>query len=168
MHIPKYWAHGGDDLPATSGLPAVLRCWRWSDVSVDDARRLAAASRGAELAAMLQAGTPLDPYLYGDRPMREEIVRRRSIAAAGANVITRNLYGALVLNAERNPCSSTSIVSPPPGPAGRIKALKPTVQEITGRRSRVDGPGPDPDLGARQPNLGLRIYRTCAPACAAW
>jgi hypothetical protein len=151
MHIPKYWAHGGDD------LSAALRCWRWSDVSVDDARRRAEA-RGAELAAMLHAGTPLDRYLYGDRPMREQIIQS-FVDGSGATIITRNLYGSLVLNTERTMFIDIDFPTAAKSGIGLLGRLF--------KRSAAEDPesaalGQLEEWAARHRDLGMRVYRTYA------
>lgn len=86
MHFPKFWARG------ESGTAV---CWRWSDTSPADAQQQATA-RAAELATLLASGRKPDRYGYTDRPMREEIVEQHPGMA-----ITRNAYGALVLNTDR-------------------------------------------------------------------
>jgi hypothetical protein len=87
MHFPKFWARGEHDS---------ARVWRWSDVSVEDAQRQADA-RAIELAKIFaEQGRRFDKYSYGSRPLREEIVQQ-----SDGVVISRNLYGALVLNAAR-------------------------------------------------------------------
>src|SRR5690348_9467468 len=70
-------------------------CWRWSDVSIADAEQKADA-RAKELEQLLASGRKPDRYGYANRPMREEIVEQHPGMA-----ITRNAYGALVLNTER-------------------------------------------------------------------
>ena len=70
--------------------------WRWSDVSLADAQEQA-TKRAHELAEIFASGKRLDRYSYGDRPVREEIIQTLSEDA----VVTRNVYGALVLNAAR-------------------------------------------------------------------
>jgi hypothetical protein len=74
-----------------------VSCWQWSDVSQEDAQR-AADAHAVGLARKLAAGVMLDRYSYGERPLREEIVQRMENDAA---VVTRNLYGALILNASK-------------------------------------------------------------------
>lgn len=86
MHFPRFWAKGTSD-------GAI--CWRWSDTSQADAQQQA-DRRAGELAALLASGQRLDRYSYGDRPLREEILEQQPGVA-----ITRNLYGAVVLNAAR-------------------------------------------------------------------
>jgi hypothetical protein len=87
MHFPKFWARGEHES---------VSVWRWSDSSLEDAQQQASA-RAIELAKMFaEQGRRFDRYSYGSRPLREEIVQ------TGAElVVSRNLYGALVLNASR-------------------------------------------------------------------
>lgn len=87
MHFPKYWAKG------TASRATV---WRWSDDSLADAQEKARV-RAQALAALFASGKQLDRYSYGDRPIREEIVQSLSSDA----VMTRNMYGALVINAAK-------------------------------------------------------------------
>jgi hypothetical protein len=92
VHFPKYWARGEASVGSSSAS-----CWRWSDISEDDARQQA-TQRAGELATLFASGRHhLDRYSYGDRPAREEIIETLGNGA----VVTRNVYGALVLNAAR-------------------------------------------------------------------
>jgi len=89
---------------------------------------------------------PLNHYGYSDRPLREEIVQ--SIAGPSgemAAVITRNLYGALVLNTSR---------------AMFIDVDFPQRQESDAREESALNK--IHDWLAARPNIGLRVYRTCA------
>ncbi len=67
--------------------------WRWSDISVADAQRDADA-RALELDRLFASGQRLDRYGYSDRPVREEVLEQHPDLA-----ITRNVYGAQILNA---------------------------------------------------------------------
>src|SRR5437762_1061454 len=98
MKIPQFWARS----TRASGAPGrVVACCEWSDLSVEDARRRAEA-RAIELSVKLRDGVPLNRYLYGDRPLREEIVRAiKDGAGEDVAIITRNVYGALILNTRR-------------------------------------------------------------------
>jgi len=91
MHIPRYWARSDAPVPASS--------WRWSDISVEDALRRA-NEQAQKIAKIFASGSVPDQYAYGDRPIREEVVRRVT-GGDGTElaIVTRNLYGALVLNA---------------------------------------------------------------------
>ena len=86
MYFPKFWARG------SAGSAS---CWRWSDESVANAQRDADA-RAAELERLFASGQRLDRYGYSDRPLREEVLEQQPGVA-----ITRNVYGAQILNAER-------------------------------------------------------------------
>ncbi|MBI5301426.1 MAG: hypothetical protein HY868_04755 [Chloroflexi bacterium] len=95
MKIPKYWAQGKYSLDTNESFTA----WRWSDTSYEQAQQLA-NDKAREIALKFQNGQQLDRYSYGRNPLREEIVQ--SIKNANGNeigIVTRNLYGALVLNA---------------------------------------------------------------------
>src|SRR6185437_11448436 len=97
MKIPRFWARSESQSAGRGQPPLAVGCWKWSDVSVEEARRLADA-RALELGRILREGRPLDRYLYGEQPLREEVIRTIQPEVA---VITRNRYGALVLNAAR-------------------------------------------------------------------
>jgi hypothetical protein len=89
MNFPKFWAKG------KSGDFAV---WHWSDWSIHDARSGAQAAAD-RLAAQLAAGQLSNRYGYGDRPMREPVLREmRNAAGEVTSVVTRNSYGCQVLN----------------------------------------------------------------------
>jgi hypothetical protein len=101
MNIPRYWAKSTQSVTSPDGRRLALACWQWSDVSTDHAQQQAAARVG-DVARRVLAGEQLNRYSYGERPLREEIsqvVTNRAGAEIG--VVTRNVYGALVLNAAR-------------------------------------------------------------------
>lgn len=86
MHFPRFWA---------KGRSGAAWCWRWSDASQADAQQQA-DRRAAELEQIIASGTVPNRYTYGDRPLREEILEQQPGVA-----VTRNVYGAVVLNAAR-------------------------------------------------------------------
>ena len=127
MHFPKFWAKGTHDMATV---------WRWSDVSQADAQQQADA-RAVALAKLFAEGGRFDRYSYGTRPLREEIVQTLDASA----VVTRNLYGALVLNASRAMFIDIDLgegVAPGPGLA-RVKTW-----------------------ATKHPELAVRVYRTYA------
>src|SRR5262249_6978779 len=67
MNLPRFWARG------TSGD---YICWRWSDASIEDARSQArdAAQKLAERCAV-RGPSAAQRYGYGDRPLREPVLR---------------------------------------------------------------------------------------------
>lgn len=105
MNVPRYWARSASGIAASGGRPIPTWCWRWSNASIEEAQQKADA-RAIELARLLEAGTPPDHFAYGEQPLREEIVQRIGDDRA---IVTRNLYGALVLNALRAPPASHAL-----------------------------------------------------------
>ena len=90
MHFPRYWALG------TSGE---YSCWQWSDFSVEDAKARAEASAAKLAAARSSSSSRLGRYEYGHRLLREPIVEEFALDEIESRaVVTRNSYGALVLN----------------------------------------------------------------------
>jgi len=101
MKIPKYWAKGIQSTQDSRGRKAAFTCWHWSDESLDQAKQKANA-RAGELAQKLLNNVTLERYPYGDRPLREEILQPiTNQAGQEIAVITRNAYGAKVLNAAK-------------------------------------------------------------------
>ncbi len=101
MKIPKYWAKGQTTVRDERGRELTVACWRWSDVSPAEAVQ-AAEARAREITLRFEAGQRLDRYAYADRPLREEIIEPLNGAGGReAAILTRNSYGALVLNTAR-------------------------------------------------------------------
>jgi hypothetical protein len=101
VKIPRYWAKETHEARDAQGRLRAFACWRWSDASVEEARREAKA-RAIEIARKFLSHERLDRYAYGERPLREEIIEViRSRDREEVRVVTRNAYGALVLNAAR-------------------------------------------------------------------
>ncbi|HZK81527.1 MAG TPA: hypothetical protein VFC46_10680, partial [Humisphaera sp.] len=156
MNIPKYWARS--DNPA----PGSFSCWQSSNVSLEDAQRDANA-RALELARKFQAGASLDRYSYGDRPLREEVVQ--TLTDNNGNdvaVVTRNLYGALILNASSAmfidvDFASHGQIAPTGGFFRRLFFGKESPDDAEQRCLKQIRA-----WAARQPGVGLKIYRTCA------
>lgn len=100
MKIPKYWAKEEIELDRKNGAPLDFPCWRWSDISLEDALQKAKESAGA-IRAKLAGGAELDKYFYAERPLREEIIGEIKRAdASTAGILTRNHMGCEVLNSE--------------------------------------------------------------------
>lgn len=98
MIVPEHWAEAARK-GRVADRAVTLRRFGWSDVSVADAEALA-RTRLDEAWQRLERGErparrePKVPYNGAEGvPIREEIVQRR-----GADVVTRNSYGALCLN----------------------------------------------------------------------
>ena len=101
MKFPAFWSKATAENVDRDGRPVAFSCWRSSDASAEDARRSALEAAKGVLTAML-AGRRREHYAYWQGPMREEVIGRQT--AAGGELIaavTRNRFGALVLNAAR-------------------------------------------------------------------
>ena len=100
MHIPRIWARAEAqvDAPGRDALPLVA--WGWGE-DEEGARREAQAKL-ERLSDRVRRGDPFpDAYAYGSRPIREEILETLGDGAEPRAVVTRNRYGAAVLNAAR-------------------------------------------------------------------
>jgi hypothetical protein len=167
MKFARYWALGEAEADGPRGRTGAST-WRWSDISQEDAQRQAdeAARRLAERRAA--NGQPLDRYAYADRPLREPVLQ----SFPGPNgreavVVTRNAYGAVVLNT-----SSVLFVDVdlPETPSPRASGGG-LLGRLFGRSSPPPAPPPDPAEEARtrargwalsRPGWGWRVYRTAA------
>ena len=99
MKIPKYWAKSVQSVTSPDGRRFALACWQWSDIGTDHAQQQAAA-RISELVRKVLAREQLNRYSYGERTLREEISQvLTNRAGKEIAIVTRNAYGALILNA---------------------------------------------------------------------
>ncbi len=101
MNIPRYWARASLEETAPDG--SVDRFWAWggSSISQEEAQGQANAKVQRIVQALAQGQTETLEYAYAEHPIREAIVDE--VAGGGGRslgVITRNRYGALVLNTE--------------------------------------------------------------------
>jgi len=92
MKLAKFWTRGSAEY---EGVRASAR--GWSDDSFD-----AAKAKAREIARRVAERVVTHPfekekYPYGDRPLPEPILRQFS---SGAAAVTRNAYGALILNTD--------------------------------------------------------------------
>lgn len=160
--LPRFWAHVDGGVTTAEGQPLALRLWGWSTTSVQDAARVA-AQRLEQAAANARAGADLGRY-YPRLPLREEVLA--DVNAPDGTllaVVTRNRYGAEVLNTDLVLIADLDLPPAPATPGGLIGRL-------LGRR-------PDPHAGQAaddaahgridafaltHPELGVHTYRTAA------
>ena len=159
MKIPKYWAKRAQVANQSSGRAYNLVSWKWSDESIQDAQAQAEA-RLAELVEMVSAGATLKSYAYGERPLREQITQSIRDPAGRENaVVTRNRYGALVLNTANALFIDMDFANEdaPVTPLG-------AVQRLFGKRANPADVALEriAAWSSRHPDLGLRVYRTAA------
>jgi hypothetical protein len=160
MKIPKYWARSTQSVQQPYGRAYILGVWQWSDVSVSDAQRKA-DDRVREVTDKVRAGQELNRYDYGERPLREEIAQGVT-NAAGSEValVTRNVYGALVLNAANAmfidiDFADQSTTASAGGGFSWGFGKRPPSQEDQ-HVERITS------WAKSHPDIGLRVYRTAA------
>ena len=154
MRIPRFWARANAEFEGRT-----TEAFGWSDHSAADAAReaQARATRVARWLADPENGDdPHRRYGYGDdRPLREPI--HRELAPDRAAVVTRNAYGALVLNTASVCFIDVDLPEPPSGVMRLVRGLfargsqDPAATALDRMRSAADRHG-----------LSLRIYRTSA------
>lgn len=138
MRIPRYWARTDGSETGRDGKRYAFQVWGWSHESTADALATA-RKRLSEIAGRIAGGAPAAAgYFYGRQPLREEIVRLIGDPdTAGEAVVTRNRYGALVLNTARVPFIDVDVPEAPAGAAlrrllslSRRPATDPTLDRI--------------------------------------
>lgn len=164
MKIPAHWSKATAEDTDKNGQKLAFSCWRSSDHSPEDARQSALEAAGRVLQKML-AGKRLDRYGYGNAPMREEVVERfTDVNGQLTAAVTRNAYGAMVLNTAQ--AMFIDLDFPPTSPGEELKhffarifnksAIAPDARREADVRDRLDR-----FVGDHR-NWAMRVYRTCA------
>jgi hypothetical protein len=100
MHIPRFWSKASAEATGAQGQPLALAAWGWGDDAPQAQRE--AKSKLDRLLARVRSGEPFPgKYAYGNRPLREEILEAIDGGGEPRAILTRNRYGATVLNAAR-------------------------------------------------------------------
>ncbi len=151
MLVPRFWQKAEGTVSGPSG-PYRFELWGWSQESAADALTRA-RRRLSELVERARRGELGGAYLYGSVPLREEIVHTLGGEGPAEAVVTRNRYGALVLNTAQVPF--IDIDRPEVGVWTRLaRAL---------RRTSADDAGLEPIREAcRRSGASFRIYATRA------
>lgn len=154
MRCYKFWARG-ESTDATHMPPRSVTSFGFSNESLEDALAKAEA-RANQIAQRLASGQPLDEYEYLNLPMREEIIEELDFDGKLAAVITRNGYGALILNSANVLFADVDL--PAANPLGWFKSLfsKPKESPTDQLIQKID------QLCQLQSGLGIRLYRTKA------
>ncbi|HKW44089.1 MAG TPA: hypothetical protein VJN22_00445 [Candidatus Eremiobacteraceae bacterium] len=158
MKLARFWSRAKVDTPAPKGPPIRVVARGWSNDSLD-----AAAAKAREIAAQIgrilaDGKTRPGRYPYGDRPIPEPVIREFPDGAEPRAVVTRNVYGALVLNT-RDLMFIDIDDAPKPLQAARLLA---GVMSLFGKKSQ---PAPlDPLVAisriAADSGLLIRTYKT--------
>jgi hypothetical protein len=158
MKVYRYWARGVASVGPDDGTaPDEFIAYAGSDRSIEDARRQA-VEKATKIGRAVFRSEPPDAYLYCDRPIREEIIEEFHRGDFQSAVITRNVYGALVLNTAE--AMFIDIDYPYVSPfaalfrwfAGLFGKKSPSADEKIIRRVG--------EVVEAERNLGLRLYRT--------
>ena len=165
MNIPPIWTKGYYRNTDSTGHSHTFAAYGWSFESLEDARRCAVerAERiyNYVIVDMAVDGS-LDEYEYADGPTREEIVRELAGDDGPIAVVTRNRYGALVLNTA-DVCF-VDIDFPPVRGDGFFDSLMLAFsqQRHDARRDALRQQTVDrvQHWAAENPGRGFRLYRT--------
>ncbi len=166
MNIPKYWAKRDATIEDPNGREYQMACWQWSNSSTSEALQRA-ETRLLEIMQKAASGMGLNRYSYGDRAMREETSQSvingdlREVA-----VVTRNAYGALVLNTANMMFIDIDF---PDNEQAAAQKSGGGFLGLFGNKPKQIAPKPNPEeqavksvaaWAAQNPGLGMRVYRT--------
>jgi hypothetical protein len=171
MRIARHWVRSTVEAVDKSGRPMRGEAWGWSATSVEEAQR-----RGAEIARRVAdwlargahySNAPKRSFQYAycdERPPREEIVQELQDAGGAITaVITRNNYGALVLNASELMFVDVDFETAKPASPGLLSRL------LGKRKPEKPAPNSEAEVQVRiaewcqaHSDRGARLYRTAA------
>jgi hypothetical protein len=165
MRVPRHWIREAVEAKDSRGEVHRGEAWGWSETDVEEAERRAKTSAERVADWLVRGGRDPAPsrsaeYLYNlDRPPREEIVQELHDAAGEMMaLITRNVYGALVLNTRD--LMFIDVDFPPRRELGMLGRLFGKAAPADGEEdavvSRVQ------QWCSTNAELGVRLYRTAA------
>jgi hypothetical protein len=151
MKRARYWTRAQAEFPGPNDEPLQISARGWSDESLHSARNKA-LEIACRVAERIRVGFVKQArYPYGERPLPEPVIQEFSGA-----VLTRNAYGALVLNTDQMMFVDVDRKAARSRFGGMLSSL-------FGKST----PAPDPVLDelaqiTRLHNLGVRLYETAA------
>jgi hypothetical protein len=162
MQIPRFWAVAEGSGSGPQGEHRFRRVWGWSMSSLAEAQAVA-AQRLRDALTVFRSDKHQGRY-YPRAPLREPILHEVVLDGAQALVVTRNRYGAEVLNTDRLLIADIDLIEPA-APEGLLRRLF--------RRSAPAGSTAGParvaerftalaSWAAARPDLGVRVYRTAS------
>jgi len=156
----KHWARVEDEVDLAGQKWKTVR-FGGSNESLADAEAIARRAI-ARFTDRMRRGESPDSYGYFDRALREEIIDTIGDPGTPTAVITRNGYGALVLNTSR--VMFADVDAPPKVTAGGI--LRGLLAIFVGMPTEDPAPPQPPkqieEVIEQDPTLGMRVYRTAA------
>ncbi|NOT30395.1 MAG: hypothetical protein HOP15_08100, partial [Planctomycetes bacterium] len=147
MHVPRSWCKAVGQAENDQGKKLALSVWGWG--ADESEARSRAGERLQRQIERMRGGGALGEYEYATHPLREEILQ----APGPGALLTRNRYGAVVLNAAG--LLVLDIDLPPMGALRRLGRLfgKPDPAEEAQARLRAS-------LREAAPASTFRLYRT--------
>ena len=99
MKVARFWSRESASDIQKDGKPITVNCRGWSDDSIQAAAADAKARARRLLSSLITNSFASKRYLYGDRPLPEPVLQELGSGGQGpAALVTRNAYGAIVLN----------------------------------------------------------------------
>lgn len=176
MHIPQYWARDQGTDVDPSGRQFQLTMWGWSSTSVAEAADLA-RERLQQALAKVRRGERLGGGYYPRLPLREETLQSLEHGGDVVAVVTRNRYGAEVLNTDRLFIADVDRdLQPRAAGVDIVREVGKRLGKLFGAKVPLAG-APEPtsalspeelavsevqQWAARYPGFGVRVYRTFA------
>jgi len=161
MKIPHYWAKARYEGTDKKGRACTFVANGWSFVSMEEARN-GALARAKRIFELITSGQKPECYEYHDRHIREERLKEIGDVDSPIAIVTRNRYGALVLN-----CASALFVDvdfPRPQANGLLDwiVLAFSRKQRQARQQAVARAKIEKieQWAARNPEYGFRLYRT--------
>lgn len=100
MKLAKYWTREAGEAAGSDGGLIRVVARGWSNESLEAARQQARQTARRLAEALASGQIKSGQYLYGERPLPEPILLQLGSSGGDpAAVVTRNSYGALILNA---------------------------------------------------------------------
>jgi len=171
VRIARYWTREAGEATGPDGRPVRAVARGWSQESLEAAREVARRTARRLAERLASRSGEARQYAYGERPLPEPILREFADGERGAPraVVTRNSYGALVLNAAALMFVDIDRAEPVGAAASLAGALS-GVLSLFGRAGppapaageRPDAVVAEVEQVARASGLGARVYKTAA------
>jgi hypothetical protein len=167
MKLARYWTRESGEATGLDGRRVSVVARGWSNESLAAARELARTT--ARRLAERLAGGRAEPerYPYGERPLPEPVLRefRSGAGADPSAVVTRNAYGALVLNARE--LMFVDIDRDDTPSAAPVAGLVSGIRSLFGKAPPASPKAENPVLAgvqrvAESNGLAARVYKTAA------
>jgi hypothetical protein len=163
VKLARYWTRASGEATGPDGRPVRVTARGWSNESLEAARELARSTARRLAERLVAPGTAARAYLYGERPLPEPIVREFPGGGTPGAVVTRNAYGALVLNARQ--LMFVDIDRDDPAPSASAGDLVSGILSLFGKAAPAPPRAADGVLAgiqrvAEANGLAVRVYKT--------